>query len=123
VDRLFSLPLSLPAVREISRLHPVRRDFSLIVPESVRWADLDSALANLALSGVSELVDWRVREVLRNADSNAEKASSETAGEDYSMLVGVTFQAPDHTLRDEEIQVLWQRVVDALATTGARLRG
>jgi phenylalanyl-tRNA synthetase beta subunit len=61
--------------------------------------------------------------VLRNADSNAEKASSETAGEDYSMLVGVTFQAPDHTLRDEEIQVLWQRVVDALATTGARLRG
>ncbi len=115
VDRLLNLPLAKPAVREISRFQPVRRDFSLVVPQTVHWADLDATLASLASSGLPELIDWRVREVLRDL-----KSASPTA--EYSMLLGTTFQAADRTLRDEELQSFTQRIVEAVSSTGARLR-
>ena len=118
LDRLLQLPLSKPAVREISRFQPVRRDFSLQVPEKVRWAELDAALEGLAAESFAELVDWRVREVLRDNRSGAELA----APSEYSLLLGATFQAADRTLRDEELQGYSQRVIDAVSQIGARLR-
>jgi len=113
LDRLFQLPVQKPVVRELSRFQPVRRDFSLLVPEKVHWAEIESALAVLAGAGVSELVDWRVREVLRGGKSSK--------GE-YSLLLGTTFQAADRTLRDEELQAFSQRVIEAVSQVGARLR-
>jgi phenylalanyl-tRNA synthetase beta chain len=118
LDRLLQLPLSKPAVREISRFQPVRRDFSLQVAEKVRWAELDAALAGLAAEGFPELVDWRVREVLRDNRTGVEKV----APSEYSLLLGATFQAADRTLRDEELQGYSQRVIDAVSQIGARLR-
>jgi phenylalanyl-tRNA synthetase beta chain len=116
LDRLLNLSLSKTAVREISRFQPVRRDFSLLVPDDVRWNTLDQSLSALAAEGFPELVDWRVREVLRE-----KRAATETAG-GYSLLLGATFQAPDRTLRDEELQAFSQRVVEAVSQVGARLR-
>jgi phenylalanyl-tRNA synthetase beta chain len=110
LDRLFQLPLNKPAVREISRFQPVRRDFSLLIPEKVQWAALDATLGSLAAEGFPELVDWRVREK-RAGDAGA-----------YSLLLGATFQAHDRTLRDEELQAYSQRVIDAVSQIGARLR-
>jgi phenylalanyl-tRNA synthetase beta chain len=112
LDRLFHLPLNKPAVREISRFQPVRRDFSLLVPDAIRWAEIDAHLAALASSGMTELVDWRVREVLRTAKSGGE----------YSLLLGTTFQAADRTLRDEELHAFSERVIEAVSQAGARLR-
>jgi phenylalanyl-tRNA synthetase beta chain len=88
----------------------VRRDFSLILDESVGWERIDQALAGLQ---IPELVEWRVREVFRDARLGARE---------YSLLMGATFQAPDRTLREEELQSFQQRVVEAIAKTGARLR-
>ena len=110
IDRLYRQPLRKPAVREVSRFQPVRRDFSLVVPERTQWAQLDSALA---ASGLPELIDWRVREVFR-------EAALETG--EYALLLGATFQAPDRTLREEEIQAFSARVVEVVSATGARLR-
>ena len=122
LDRLFQLPVQKPAVRELSRFQPVRRDFSLLVPDRVRWQEIDAALATLANSGVSELVDWRVREVLRNTKSGGgAKTEGGTAGE-YSLLLGATFQASDRTLRDEELHSYSQSVIQAVSQLGARLR-
>ena len=59
------------------------------------------------------LVDWRVREVFRDARLGK--------GE-YSLLLGTTFQAPDRTLREEELQSFQAQVVDAVGKVGARLR-
>ena len=100
-----------PAVRELSRYQPVRRDFSLVVPDHAKWAQIDAALAATALP---EMVDWQVREIRRESG-----ASQGTA---YSLLLGVTFQAADRTLRDEELQSLSLAVVEAVAPLGARLR-
>jgi phenylalanyl-tRNA synthetase beta chain len=112
LDRLYQLPLNKPAVRELSRFQPVRRDFSLLVPQSTNWAAIEATLASAA---IPELIDWRVREIFRDT-----KSSTPTA--DYSLLLGTTFQAPDRTLRDEELQAYSQRVIEAVSSVGARLR-
>jgi len=110
LDRLYKLPLRKPIAREISRFQPVRRDFSLILDESVGWEKIDQALAGLQ---IAELVEWRVREVFRDARQGARE---------YSLLLGATFQAADRTLREEELQNFQARVVEAVGKAGARLR-
>ncbi|MGA2851307.1 MAG: phenylalanine--tRNA ligase subunit beta [Terracidiphilus sp.] len=110
LDRLYKLTLSKPIAREISRYQPVRRDFSLILHKTVNWERINQALAGLR---IPELVDWQVREVFQDARMGA--------GE-YSLLVRATFQAPDRTLREEELQGFQARVVEAVGSAGARLR-
>jgi phenylalanyl-tRNA synthetase beta chain len=110
LDRLYRLPLRRPLAREISRFQPVRRDFSLVLDESVAWETIDGALAGLK---IPELVEWRMREVFR--DDRLEKS-------EYSLLLGATFQAQDRTLREEELQGFQARVVEAVSKVGARLR-
>jgi phenylalanyl-tRNA synthetase beta chain len=110
VDRLYKLPLRKPAARDISRFQPVRRDFSLILDQNIPWERIDKSLAALQ---IPELVDWRAAEVFRDAKLGAH---------DYSLLVSTTFQAPDRTLREEELQSFQSRVVDAVSKAGAKLR-
>jgi phenylalanyl-tRNA synthetase beta chain len=110
LDRLYKLPMRKPAAREISRFQPVRRDFSLILDKSIAWEQIDRALAGMR---IPELVEWRVREVFEDA----------RLGErEYSLLMGATFQAPDRTLREEELQSFQAQVVEAVGRVGARLR-
>ncbi len=110
LDRLYKLPLRKPLAKEISRYQPVRRDFSLILDRSITWEKIDQALAALQ---IPELVDWRVREVFRDARMGTSE---------YSLLMGVTFQAADRTLREEELQSFQVQVVEAVDKAGARLR-
>jgi len=110
LDRLYALALRKPAAKEISRFQPVRRDFSLILDASIPWETIDHALAGLQ---IPELVDWRVREVFRDAKLGARE---------YSLLLGTTFQASDRTMREEELQSFQARVVAAVGNAGARLR-
>jgi phenylalanyl-tRNA synthetase beta chain len=109
LDRLYALPLAKPQVRELSKFQPVRRDFSLFVPGQVQWSQIDAALGALS---APELADWQPREIRRENAAAAE----------YSLLLGVTFQALDRTLRDEELQALSGAVVEAVSGLGARLR-
>jgi phenylalanyl-tRNA synthetase beta chain len=110
LDRLYKLGLRRPIAHEISRYQPVRRDFSLVLPESIDWETIDRAMAGLE---IPELVEWRVREVFRDARLGAK---------DYALLLGATFQASDRTLREEELQKFQAQVVDAVGKAGARLR-
>jgi phenylalanyl-tRNA synthetase beta chain len=110
VDRLYKLHLRRAAAREISRFQPVRRDFSLVLDESIGWETVDRAIEGLH---IAELADWRVREVFR--DTRLGKG-------DYSLLLGTTFQAQDRTLREEELQSFQAKIVEAVNKVGARLR-
>jgi len=110
IDRLYKLPLRRPVAREISRYQPVRRDFSLILSESIPWEAIDRAMAELH---IPELAEWRVGEVFRDVRLGK--------GE-YSLLLRATFQAPDRTLREEELQIFQARVVQTVARAGARIR-
>jgi len=115
LDRLFQLPVTKPAVRELSRFQPVRRDFSLLFPSKVKWAEIDAALAAVA---PPELIDWQAREIFHGAK---QALAGSNSGE-YSLLLGATFQAVDRTLRDEELQAYTEKVVEAVSTLGGRLR-
>lgn len=110
LDRLYKLPLRKPGTREISRFQPVRRDFSLVLDAGIPWKKIDDALGALQ---IPEMVEWRAREVFRDAKLGAH---------DYALLLGITFQAPDRTLREEELQSFQTQVVAAVAKAGARLR-
>ena len=110
IDRLYKLPLRKPSARDISRFQPVRRDFSLVLDQGIPWERIDKSLASLQ---IPELVEWRAAEVFRDAKLGVN---------DYSLLVSATFQAPDRTLREEELQSFQSRVIDAVSKAGARLR-
>jgi len=110
LDRLYKLPPREPAAREISRFPSVRRDFSLVLDESIAWEKIDRTLAGLR---IPELVEWRARDVFRDARLGARE---------YSLLLSATFQAKDRTLREEELQQFQARVVEAVGKAGARLR-
>jgi phenylalanyl-tRNA synthetase beta chain len=110
IDRLYKLPLRKPAARDISRFQPVRRDFSLVLDQSIPWERIDKSIASLQ---IPELVEWRAAEVFRDAKLGAR---------DYSLLVRTTFQAPDRTLREEELQSFQSRIVDVVSKAGAKLR-
>ena len=110
LDRLYELQLRRPTALEISRYQPVHRDFSLVLDEGIAWETINRAIGELQ---IPELVDWRVREVFRDAK----------LGEgEYALLLGATFQAQDRTLREEELQGFHARVVEAVGKVGARLR-
>jgi phenylalanyl-tRNA synthetase beta chain len=59
--------------------------------------------------------------VFRDARLNSRPDVNMSARE-YSLLLGATFQAPDRTLREGELQSFQARVVEAVGKAGARLR-
>jgi phenylalanyl-tRNA synthetase beta chain len=113
LDRLFRQSLRQPAVRELSRYQPVRRDFSLIFPDTVHWDAVGSALAGLE---IAELQEYRPAEIFRDAKGKAVPAGH------YSLLVATTFQSPDRTLRDEELHAWSNSIVHTLESLGGKLR-
>jgi len=119
LDRLYKLALRKPVAKEISRFQPVRRDFSLVLDESIAWEEIDEALAGLR---IPELVEWRVREVYRDTSLDNRLVDKASNAHEYSLLLGATFQAPDRTLREEELKNFQAQVVEAVGKAGARLR-
>jgi phenylalanyl-tRNA synthetase beta chain len=91
----------------------VRRDFSLVFPDTVAWEAVRAALAALA---IDELQEYRPAEIFRDA-----KGKAVTAGH-YSMLVSTTFQSPNRTLRDEELHAWSNNIVSTLESLGGKLR-
>jgi phenylalanyl-tRNA synthetase beta chain len=111
LDRLYRQGLRRPVVQELSRFQPVRRDFSVVLPDSVAYAKVVDALQNLA---IPELQRIEPKEVLR---------SKMVAAGHYSLLLGVVFQSHERTLREEEVQRWSQQVIAALEAAGGKLRG
>ncbi|HTV05586.1 MAG TPA: phenylalanine--tRNA ligase subunit beta [Acidobacteriaceae bacterium] len=113
LDRLYKQALRQPVARELSRYQAVRRDYSLLFPDSVSWAAIEQALNGLNLV---ELRSFAPSEVLRDAKSERIPAGH------FSLLLGVVFQSNERTLREEELQQFSRRVIDALEAVGGKLR-
>jgi phenylalanyl-tRNA synthetase beta chain len=115
LDRLYRLPLRQPIVQELSRFQPVERDFSFIFADTVPWQSIAEALRNLH---IAELTRFSPREIFRDPSG---KGQALPAGH-YSILLRVTFQALERTLREEELQSYSQAVTAALQSLGGRQR-
>jgi phenylalanyl-tRNA synthetase beta chain len=112
LDRLYKQELRQPAIEDLSRFQPVRRDFSVILPDSVAYAKLASAIDALA---IPELRSFEPKEVLRDGKL--------APPGHYSLLLGVVFQSHERTLREEEVQGWSQQVISGLEALGGKLRG
>ena len=112
LDRMYRQDLRQPVLRELSRYQPVRRDFSLIVPDTVAYCAIAAAVDALA---IPELQSYGPKEILRDA-------KGKIASGHYSLLLGAVFQSHERTLREEEVQSWSQQMVAALEATGAKLR-
>ena len=110
LDRLYKQSLRSPLFEELSRFQTVRRDFSLLVPDSVPYGTLAEALAALP---IPELKSYAPREVLRGDRAPAGH---------YSLLLGAVFQSHERTLRDEDLQSWSQQIITAMQQLGAQLR-
>jgi phenylalanyl-tRNA synthetase beta chain len=115
LDRLYRLPLRQPIVQELSRYQPVERDFSFIFADAVSWQSISEGLGNLH---IAELTRFSPREIFRDP---SQKGQALPAGH-YSILIRVTFQALERTLREEELQSYSQAVTAALQSLGGRQR-
>lgn len=111
LERLYRLPLRHPTARDLSRFQPVQRDFSFVFPDRVRWLEIEDALRNLR---IAELARFRPREILRNRGGHA--------ANHYSLLLNVTFQSLERTLREEELQSYSQSIVESLESLGGKQR-
>jgi phenylalanyl-tRNA synthetase beta chain len=109
-DRLLGLNLAVRTFRPFSKFPAVERDFSLLVPEGVRYSQLAEALSTARAEDVLE-----VRPVERLPEAKIEPGF-------YSLLLRVKFQSANRTLTGEEISTLGQRLVRALTPLGVRLR-
>jgi phenylalanyl-tRNA synthetase beta chain len=113
LDRLYRHDLRQPVIRELSRFQPVRRDFSLILPDTVTWARLRTSLESLP---IAELQSLAPKEILRDT-----KGKLVPPGH-YSLLLGVVFQSHERTLREEDVQSWSQQIIAALEELGGKLR-
>lgn len=113
LDRVYQHGLRQPAARELSRYQPVRRDFSLLFPNSVSYAAVENSLASL---NIPELRSYTPKEILRDAKRNMIPAGQ------FSLLLGTVFQSQERTLREEELQEFSHKIVSAMESIGGRLR-
>ena len=111
LDRLYRQKLRQPLVRELSRFQPVRRDFSLLFPDSTTWAAVENKLRAL---DIAELRSFAPKEILRE--------SKAIPARHFSLLLGTVFQSQDRTLREEELQQFSQAIISAMESIGGRLR-
>jgi phenylalanyl-tRNA synthetase beta chain len=113
LDRLYRLSLRQPIAPELSRFQPVERDFSFVFPDAVRWQSIAEALEGL---NIAELTHFAPQEIFRGG-------KSQTVPADHSsILIRVTFQALERTLRDEELQAYSQQVTSVFESLGGKQR-
>ena len=110
-EGLLAFPLRSPTYRPFSKFPAVERDFSLVVPEAVTFAQFEAALQGLPREEIQSL---RPVDLFRGGSIPPDH---------YSLLLRVTFQSPAHTMTSEEISAASQRVMAALEPLGVRLRG
>jgi phenylalanyl-tRNA synthetase beta chain len=110
-EQLLTFPLRSRAYRPFSKFPAVERDFSLVVPEAVTFAQLETALQPLSTEQIQSL---RPVDLFRGGSIPPDH---------YSLLLRVTFQSPAHTLTSEEISAASQRVMAVLEPLGVCLRG
>jgi len=111
LDRLYKQKLRQPLFHELSRFQPVRRDYSLLFPDSTTWTAIEEKLRSLE---ILELRSFAPKEILR-------EAKAVPAGH-FSLLLGTVFQSQERTLREEELQQFSQQIVAAMESIGGRLR-
>jgi phenylalanyl-tRNA synthetase beta chain len=106
LDRLFQKPLRTPAYRPLSRYPSVERDFSFLFDDAVNYGRIEESVRTLRLDDLRTVTPV---EVFRGGNVPSGK---------YSMLLRMTFQSNERTLRDDEVALWSGQIVEALKSLG-----
>jgi phenylalanyl-tRNA synthetase beta chain len=110
-DLLESSKVGEESYADFTQFPPVDRDLAVLVDEGTHAAR------------VVDTVEEAGGELLTSV-SVFDVYSGEGVGEGQkSLALRLRFRAPDRTLSDEEIEPVWQAIIDALAESGGTLRG
>ena len=110
-DLLESSKVGEESYADFTQFPPVDRDLAVLVDEGIHAAR------------VVDTVEEAGGELLTSV-SVFDVYSGEGVGEGQkSLALRLRFRAPDRTLSDEEIEPVWQAIIDALAESGGTLRG
>lgn len=111
VEPLLRTVNPVPEYREIPRFPAVQLDLAVVVGEEVEAGDVEAVIRE---AGGELLREVRLFDLYRGEQLQP--------GE-KSLAYNLVFHALDHTLRDEEAQVVWRKIVSSLGDRlGARLR-
>ncbi|HEV2494231.1 MAG TPA: phenylalanine--tRNA ligase subunit beta [Terriglobia bacterium] len=111
LKRLLAYPLRMRRFRPYTKFPTVERDFSLVLPDTLHYAEVEGAVRRALAGGIQSV--WPV---------DLFRGGSIPAGH-YSLLLRVTFFSLERTLTSEEVEELSRRLLDALKPLGVRLRG
>jgi phenylalanyl-tRNA synthetase beta chain len=99
-----------PSYQPLSRFPAVERDFSLLLPDGVTFAQIAQAIQSL---GIAEVAGVEAIDLFRGKG---------VPDGEHSLLIRVTFQSYAATLTDSQLTEASGRIVGALTPLGARLR-
>jgi phenylalanyl-tRNA synthetase beta chain len=108
--RLLEFPLKPRAFRAFSKFPAVQRDFSLLVPDRVNYGQISASIEGLS---APEIVRFRPVDRFRGETVDSGH---------YALLLRIVLQSEEHTLTGEEINIISEKVLQALAPLGVRLR-
>lgn len=110
LDRLFAAPLRSPRYQRLSRFPVIERDFSLVLDDGVAYEKLRRTIEALK---IPELISISPQELFRGGAVPQGK---------YSLLLRLTFQSVERTLRDDEVSAWSQQLIQAVESLGGALR-
>jgi phenylalanyl-tRNA synthetase beta chain len=102
LDKLYDAGLRRPQYRALPKVPPVERDFSLLVPEGVPFAEIRTAIGF-----VDYLERFEPIEIFRG---------KQVPQGHYALLVRAVWQREAESFRDEEIQAAAAAILDSLKT-------
>jgi phenylalanyl-tRNA synthetase beta chain len=110
LDLLFESSAQL-SIAAIPRYPSIRRDLSLLLNKNILYADVEKAVR---IPGIPELVRVEPFDRLESGSFPQSK---------YALAISLTYQSPERTLTDEEVEGLDKRILDSLhQQLGAELR-
>jgi phenylalanyl-tRNA synthetase beta chain len=111
LDRLYQHALRQVHYQALPRYPAVERDFSFIFEDRVTYEQIRGAVEAL-----------RIGEVKRFVPVEIFRGGAVPAGR-YSLLLRATFQSDERTLRDDEVALWSNQIIQALQRLGGTLRG
>jgi phenylalanyl-tRNA synthetase beta chain len=106
LDHLYRQGLRQPQFSPLPKYPAIERDFSFIFEDSIAFESMQTAVAALALA---ELRNFRPVEIFGGGSIGAGK---------FSILLRVTFQSTERTLREDEVAQWSAKIVAALQNLG-----
>jgi phenylalanyl-tRNA synthetase beta chain len=96
--------------RAPSRFPISERDLSFIFADRVSWAEIVAVIQQLGIDSLARVAPLEVFRGVRLREGT------------YSLLLRLTFQRDDRTLRDDEVQAATARIAEALNRLGGEQR-